>query len=113
MPAKFNDLFNHLLSEHSVSSTNPDIDQSNLGVINLLAETFEGLGFTCELVPVDGVGQGEHEKTNLIATLGSGPGGLVLSGHTDTVPFNESLWDTNPLAMTEKDNNYLVWVPPT
>ena len=104
MPAKFNDLFNHLLSEHSVSSTNPDIDQSNLGVINLLAETFEGLGFTCELVPVDGVGQGEHEKTNLIATLGSGPGGLVLSGHTDTVPFNESLWDTNPLAMTEKDN---------
>jgi acetylornithine deacetylase len=100
MPEKFNDLFNRLLSEHSVSSTNLDIDQSNLGVINLLAETFEGLGFTCEFIPV----QGNHEKSNLIATLGSGPGGLVLSGHTDTVPFDESLWDTNPLAMTEKDN---------
>jgi len=102
MPAKFNDLFSSLLSEHSVSSTNPDIDQSNLGVTNLLAETFKGLGFACELVPVEG--DGEHEKTNLIATLGSGPGGLVLSGHTDTVPFDEALWDTNPLAMTEKDN---------
>ncbi|MDG2176725.1 MAG: acetylornithine deacetylase [Gammaproteobacteria bacterium] len=104
MPEKFNDLFNRLLSEHSVSSTNLDIDQSNLGVINLLAETFESLGFTCELVPVPFDGDGEHEKSNLIATLGSGPGGLVLSGHTDTVPFDEALWDTNPLAMIEKDN---------
>lgn len=97
---KFNDLFNRLLSEHSVSSTNPVIDQSNMGVINLLAETLEGLGFSCEIVPVEG----SHAKANLIATLGSGPGGLVLSGHTDTVPFDEALWNTQPLGMTEKDN---------
>jgi acetylornithine deacetylase len=43
-------------------------------------------------------------KANLIATLGSGPGGLVLSGHTDTVPFDEALWHSDPLKMTEKDN---------
>lgn len=98
----FNTLFNKLLSEHSVSSTDPGIDQSNLGVITLLAETFEHLGFACELVPVAGTGK----KANLIATLGSGPGGLVLSGHTDTVPFDEALWDTNPLAMTEKDSKF-------
>lgn len=102
MPVQFTDLFNKLLSEHSVSSTNPNIDQGNMGVINLLAETYEGLGFNCELVPVHGF----HEKANLVATLGEGPGGLVLSGHTDTVPFDESLWDTNPLAMTEKDNRF-------
>ena len=100
MPIKFQNLFNRLLAQHSVSSVNPDIDQSNMGVINLLAETFEGLGFKCEFVPVEG----NHEKANLIATLGSGPGGLVLSGHTDTVPFDEALWDCNPLAMTNKDN---------
>ena len=100
MNLKFFELFNSLLSEHSVSSTNPAIDQSNMGVINLLAETFEGLGFSCEVLPVPG----SHNKANLIATLGSGPGGLVLSGHTDTVPFDEALWNTNPLAMTEKDN---------
>lgn len=111
MRQSFNQLFNRLLAEHSVSSANPVIDQSNLGVIHLLAETFEGLGFTCELVDVPG----DHKaptahrapaakrKANLIATLGSGPGGLVLSGHTDTVPFDEALWNTNPLALTEKD----------
>ncbi|MFZ8928650.1 MAG: acetylornithine deacetylase [Pseudohongiellaceae bacterium] len=100
MSLKFNDLFNHLLSQHSVSSTNSLIDQSNMGVINLLADTFSRLGFSCEIVPVAGA----HEKANLIATIGRGPGGLVLSGHTDTVPFDESLWNTNPLGMTEKDN---------
>jgi len=100
MSLKFNDLFNHLLSQHSVSSTNSLIDQSNIGVINLLADTFSRLGFSCEIVPVAGA----HEKANLIATIGRGPGGLVLSGHTDTVPFDESLWNTNPLGMTEKDN---------
>ena len=100
MNLKFFELFDSLLSEHSVSSTNPAIDQSNMGVINLLAETFSGLGFSCEIFPVEG----SHNKANLIATLGSGPGGLVLSGHTDTVPFDEALWNTNPLAMTEKDN---------
>jgi len=100
MNYKFHELFTLLLNQHSVSSVNPNIDQSNMGVINLLAETFAGLGFQCELVPVHGF----HEKANLIATLGSGPGGLVLSGHTDTVPFDESLWDCNPLTMTNKDN---------
>lgn len=93
-------LFNQLLSLSSVSSANPDIDQSNIEVINLLAETFESLGFQCELIPV----AGKLKKANLIATLGSGPGGLVLSGHTDTVPFDESLWQMNPLQLTEKNN---------
>jgi acetylornithine deacetylase len=106
MSAKFSDLFNRLLTEHSVSSSNPTIDQSNLGVVNLLANTFSDLGFTCEMVDVTGHHKAPvaHKKANLIATLGTGPGGLVLSGHTDTVPFDEALWNTNPLAMTEKDN---------
>jgi len=102
MTQSFHQLFNALLAEHSVSSINPAIDQSNMGVINLLADTFADLGFVCELVEV----QGQHKKANLIATLGTGPGGLVLSGHTDTVPFDEALWQTNPLAMTEKDNRF-------
>jgi acetylornithine deacetylase len=42
----------------------------------------------------------------LIATKGSGAGGLVLAGHTDTVPFDEALWSVNPLALTEKDNRF-------
>ncbi|HCO61323.1 MAG TPA: acetylornithine deacetylase, partial [Porticoccaceae bacterium] len=41
---------------------------------------------------------------NLIATLGSGPGGLVLAGHTDTVPCDEGLWRQSPFELTERDN---------
>jgi acetylornithine deacetylase len=45
----------------------------------------------------------DGRKANLIATLGSGPGGLVLAGHTDTVPFDEGRWRSDPLQLTERD----------
>lgn len=92
--------FNRLLSLPSVSSAHTDIDMSNRAVIDYLAELFSGLGFSCEVLPLPDA----PHKANLIATLGSGPGGLVLSGHTDTVPFDEALWSVNPLQVTEKDN---------
>jgi acetylornithine deacetylase len=100
MSPDFYDLFDRLIREHSVSSANPQLDCSNLGVIHLLAERFSSLGFQCEIIPVTGL----HPKANLIATLGSGPGGLVLSGHTDTVPFDADLWQSDPLRMTRKND---------
>ena len=89
-----------LISEVSVSSVSPQWDMSNLGVIHLLASWFQNLGFDTEIQALaDG-------KANLIATLGSGPGGLVLSGHTDTVPFNESSWQHPPLELTEHNQRF-------
>ena len=90
---------NQLIASPSVSCTHPDIDMSNLAVIELLADWFERLGFDIEIQHLAQPG-----KANLIATLGTGPGGLVLSGHTDTVPFNEKRWSSDPLTLTEKDN---------
>ncbi len=93
-------MMNELLSEISVSSTSAQWDTGNRQVIDKLAGWLSSLGFNCEIIPLAEQGN----KANLIATLGSGPGGLVLSGHTDTVPFNEELWDMNPLSLTEQDN---------
>jgi len=90
---------NQLIASPSVSCTHPDIDMSNLAVIELLADWFERLGFDIEIQHLAQLG-----KANLIATLGTGPGGLVLSGHTDTVPFNEKRWSSDPLTLTEKNN---------
>lgn len=98
----FISLFDHLLQLPSVSSGNISLDQSNLPVINLLAEVFEQLGFTCEIIRLEE----NPDKANLIATYGKGPGGLVLSGHTDTVPFDAQLWQNNPLKLTEKENRF-------
>ena len=85
----------------SVSSTDPGIDMSNRPVVEFLAEQFESLGFVCEMV--ESPSATGNEKCNLIATYGSGPGGMVLAGHTDTVPFDEHLWSGDPLRMTERE----------
>lgn len=93
-------MMHELLAEISVSSTSAQWDTGNRHVVDKLASWLETLGFKTEIQPLSG----KANKANLIATLGTGPGGLVLSGHTDTVPFNESRWNYNPLALTEKDN---------
>lgn len=99
MASDFHQLFDALLRLPSVSSANPALDMGNRAVVELLAERFAALGFACEVIDIPG----QPHKANLIATKGSGPGGLVLAGHTDTVPFDEQLWQMNPLQMTEKD----------
>ena len=91
---------NKVVSLPSISSANPSIDTSNKAVIDHLAEQFESLGFKSELIPIPG---SETTKFNLIATLGSGPGGLVLAGHTDTVPLDEELWSVDPFKVTQRD----------
>ena len=83
----------------SVSSVQPELDTSNLGVCELVAEWAETLGFTVTLMPVPGL-QG---KFNVIARLGSGDGGLVLSGHTDTVPWDEGRWTRDPFETVTRD----------
>ncbi len=89
-----------LVSTPSVSSTDPGWDQGNRAVIDLLASWLTDMGFRTEIQAVNEDGS----KANLIATRGSGPGGLVLSGHTDTVPYDEGRWQSNPLGLAERDN---------
>ncbi len=89
-----------LVGTPSVSSTDPGWDQGNRAVIDLLAGWAEDLGFAVEVQELGG------GKANLIATLGAGPGGLVLSGHTDTVPFDEGRWQSDPLQLTERDARF-------
>ncbi|MFT5888092.1 MAG: acetylornithine deacetylase [Zhongshania sp.] len=92
-------MLTQLVKLPSVSSTLPSRDMGNIKVIEQLAEWLEPLGFNIHIQPIDG----HSNKANLIATLGSGSGGLVLAGHTDTVPFDESLWHSDPLKLTERD----------
>jgi acetylornithine deacetylase len=91
-----------LVASASVSSTNAHLDMSNRGVIDLLANWLNDLGFLCEILPL----KENPRKANLIATLGKGDGGLVLSGHTDTVPFDESRWKSDPFKLTARDNRF-------
>ena len=91
-----------LVGTASVSSTDPSWDEGNRAVIELLAEWLSEMGFSVELMPVSDSGH----KVNLIATAGTGPGGLVLAGHSDTVPFDPGRWQSDPLTLTEKDQRF-------
>ncbi|MBB3062081.1 acetylornithine deacetylase [Microbulbifer rhizosphaerae] len=86
----------------SVSATDPKLDMGNRGVVELLAAWLETLGFSVELMPLPG----QPDKVNMIATLGKGNGGLVLAGHTDTVPYDEGRWQTDPFELRERDNRF-------
>ena len=76
--------------------------RTGAAVIELLDEWFSDLGFHSEILPI----AGHPDKYNLVASAGSGPEGLVLSGHTDTVPFDENDWHQSPFKLTERDNRF-------
>jgi acetylornithine deacetylase len=99
---EFEDCFAEIIRLPSVSSIDPEHDQSNRKVIDALANWLDALGFVCEIMPVSD----NPEKCNLIATRGQGKGGLVLSGHTDTVPYDEKGWDSDPFTLTRKNGAY-------
>ena len=86
-----------LIATPSVSSISPEWNQSNLPLLEMLAGWLADGGFRVEILPIPG----HADKANLVATLGSGPGGLVLSGHADTVPFDAPLWRHDPLKLSE------------
>ena len=95
------EMLEKLISSPSISSTHPHLDNSNLTVIHLLAEWLDALGFKVEIQVLE-----QKNKANLIARMGDGDDGLVLSGHTDTVPCDESLWHFDPFKFTAKDDRF-------
>src|SRR3990167_3579685 len=97
----FKDQFAALIAAPSVSCTQAHWDQSNRAVIELLASWLGDLGFACDVQQV------AHGKFNLLASYGSGPGGLVRAGHGDPVPFDAALWQTDPLKLTEIDGRWV------
>ena len=93
------DMLRALIAAPSVSAVQPELDQSNAAVIELLAQWLADLGFRVQLQEVNAA----PRKLNLIATLdGATPDrGLILSGHTDTVPYDAHLWSSDPFTLTE------------
>ncbi len=77
--------------------------ESNLPLIECIADHLRTLG-----VPLRLTFDGERRKANLFATLGPGkPDGVILSGHTDTVPWDGQAWTRDPLgAALQSDKLY-------
>ena len=102
----FSQSLTQLIACPSISSTQASWDQGNLEVIQLLATWFEQLGFSIDIQKVPGAHKESDNKYNLLAKLGSGEGGLLLAGHSDTVPFDENRWQSDPLKVDIKDDKF-------
>ncbi|WP_306553721.1 acetylornithine deacetylase [Acidovorax sp.] len=74
---------------------------SNLELIHFIRDYLAKLGVKSRLTFND-----DKTKANLFATLGEGkPAGVILSGHTDTVPWDGQDWTMDPLSALVKDGN--------
>src|SRR3982750_3583722 len=69
-------------------------EHSNLALIHFVRAGRQRAAATSRLTY-----NAERTKANLFATLGEGkPAGLILSGHTDTVPWEGQAWSGNALG---------------
>ena len=74
---------------------------SNLELIHFIRDHLARLGVKSRLTFNE-----DKTKANLFATLGEGkPAGVILSGHTDTVPWDGQDWTMDPLSALVKDGN--------
>ncbi|WP_386695722.1 acetylornithine deacetylase [Lonepinella sp. MS14435] len=101
LPA-FLDMYSQLIAIPTISSIEKKFDQSNRTLIELLATWLQNIGFKTEILAVEN----SQHKYNLLANYGEGQGGLLLAGHTDTVPFDEGRWTFDPFKLTEKDGKF-------
>ncbi|MGL4858801.1 MAG: acetylornithine deacetylase [Enterobacteriaceae bacterium] len=96
----FIELYRQLIATPSISALESELDQSNKALIDLLAQWLDSAGFKVDVQAVPE----SRNKFNLLASMGEGPGGLLLSGHTDTVPFDDNRWSRDPFTLSEHDN---------
>ncbi len=91
----------HALSlAQSLVRMNTVSQNSNLELIHFIRDELARLGVASRLTYNAG-----KTKANLFATLGEGkPAGVILSGHTDTVPWDGQDWSRDPLSAHVQDD---------
>ena len=83
-----------LLMAQTLVRMNTVSANSNLELIDFAQAHLAALGVKSRITY-----NAERTKANLFATLGEGkPAGVILSGHTDTVPWDGQAWSVDPLS---------------
>lgn len=102
---KMHNLLSPLIASNTVSADAAAQDISNRDYCEILANYLENLNFQCQIHPVPN----SHNKWNLIAHrpgLASQSGGLMFSGHCDTVPAVLNQWHQDPWQLQQQENSF-------
>lgn len=92
----FNYILEGIIQTNSISSDNPSEDQSNIDLINFLEKEAFLLGAKATRQSI----LKTPLKQNLLLKFGPDTdGGLLLSGHSDTVPCDKDLWHSDPFTL--------------
>lgn len=77
--------------------------RSNRALIDLVCEWLAAAGVAAQVLPNEA-----GDKAGLIASIGPPrPGGILLAGHTDTVPVEGQVWRSNPFALVERGDRLI------
>ena len=75
----------------------PSVTPETAGVLDLLAQELEGIGFAVTHLRFDG--DGSYPVDNIFATRGTGGRKLLFAGHTDVVPPGDlAQWTSDPFV---------------
>lgn len=97
----FHEMLRALVQRPSVSNLSRELDCSNRAVVDVLATWLEDLGFDISIQPLP-----NDAKFNLVARKGEGTGGLLFSGHTDTVACDADLWSSDPFELKSENGRF-------
>ena len=85
-----------LIAEPTVSRS------SNLALLDYVEDLLR-----CAGARIERFAHPDGSRANLWASIGpEGPGGVVLSGHTDVVPVEGQNWTGDPFTLIERDGRY-------
>jgi len=95
------ELARRLISHHTVSDVT-----STQKIADFIGNFLEPHGFVIEQHSYERDG---YKKVNVIARMGDADADikLALSGHMDTVPFDETKWNSNPLDLVDREDGRL------
>ena len=88
-----------IIKTPSISAFDEKLNMSNKSLIDILSGWFSDLGFSITIQLVPGAGN----QFNMLAKIGSGEGGLLLCGPSDTVTCDDGRWQSDPFKVKQAD----------
>lgn len=99
----FLNLLRKIIATNTISSDNLLEQQSNIELIELLKSEALKRGGICQEQQIIM----QPRKNNLLIKFGEGDGGILFSGHTDTVACDPKLWINDPFKIVETENKII------